>query len=35
MSHISQVEFDEIRDSIAELNDQLEDEDKMKRMLRV
>ena len=29
MSHISQVEFDEIRDSIEELNDQLDDEDRL------
>ena len=29
MSHISQIEFDEIRDAIEEINDQLEDDDKM------
>ena len=29
MSHISQVEFDEIRDSIEEINNELEDDDKM------
>ena len=29
LSHVSQVEFDEIRDSLEEVNDQLDDDDKM------
>ena len=29
LSHVSQVEFDEIRDGLEEINDQLDDDDKM------
>ena len=29
LSHVSLVEFDEIRDGLEEINDQLDDEDKM------